>query len=170
MEYGYQKVMEVQRRCGINFEDADRALKAEKGDADKACVYAMRRKKNAEARNRQVGRFRNFITYRVIISKDGKSKVDVSTGVVLLISFLALIFSLGVDVDAFVVLAVFYLSIIVITIFTGNAIKLVPDSDSKDLKLETVEKSTKSEEEVYEENVEHEVEAVDDGFNSIEIK
>ena len=45
MEYGYEKVLEVQRRCGITFEEADRAMKAEKGNVDKACAYAMRKKK-----------------------------------------------------------------------------------------------------------------------------
>ncbi len=170
MEYGYQKVMEVQRRCGINFEDADKALKAEKGDTDKACVYAMRRKKKSEAMNKRITQISNIFLYRVIIEKDSKIKVDVSTGVIFVLTFFVWLFQgmifLGVDG----IISVFYLGAIALAIITGHTIIIAPKQNASDKKIEAVEKETETEEEIYAQNAEHDVESEGDGFNSIEIK
>ncbi len=170
MEYGYEKVMEVQRRCGINFEDADKALKAEKGDVNKACVYAMRKKKKSETMNRRIGKISNIFTYRVIINKEGKPKVDVSMGVICALTFLVWLIRVSAFHGANGVLAIFYLCVLVLTIITGNTLIIAPNPTNKDMKMEAVEKKDTSEEEVYEQSAEHEVESEDDGFNSIEIK
>lgn len=168
MEYGYQKVLEVQRRCGVSFEAADKALKAEKGDVDKASAFAMRKKKTNEVLNKNIGSFKNFISYRVIIRKNEEIKFDISMGIVLLISLLISIFSF--EIDGFTVLFIAYLVIFAITIFSGYSLEFVPGKKKEEPKIVKLAQEEKTEEEVYEENAEQEVELEDNGYNSIEIE
>ena len=168
MEYGYQKVLEVQRRCGVSFEDADKALKTEKGDVDKACVLAMRKKGQSEKLNKEIGRLKNFITYRMKISRDGEIKFDISLGIIMLVSILVVIFSFWRD--GFAVLSLLYFIIFAITVFTGYSLEFVPDEKRQETKLETVQEKEKTEEQVFEENTENEVAPDDEGFNLIEIE
>ena len=171
MKYGYEKVLEVQRRCGVSFEEADKALKAEKGDLDRACVYAIRKKKPEKA-NRllsgELGSLKNFITYRVKISKKGETKFDISMGIVLFISLMLFIFSWGVD--EFGILGVLYFCIFAITVFAGYSLEFVPAAKKQEQRLQKVAHEEKTEEEVYAQNAEQEVEPEDNGFNSIEIE
>jgi hypothetical protein len=166
MNYGYEKILEVQRRCGVSFEDADKALKAEKGDADKACALAMRKKQKGSLAENKFGSLKNFLTYRIKISKNGESKFNISMGIVLLISAVILMYC--VIVDEYGALAVIYLLVFGITIFAGYSLEFSPSEEEKE-KLER-KPSEKTEDEVYETNAEHEVEPESDGYNSIEIE
>ncbi len=170
MEYGYQKVLEVQRRCEVSFEEADRALKAEKGDVDKACVYALRRKKvNKGWWDKMIASLKNFITYRIKIRKGEKVKFDIPMGLVLAISlFVLFITSFGYYRRSG--LGAIYFCIFAVTVFTGYSLEFVPGKNEEEVKLESVAQKAKTEEEVYEQNAEHEVESEDNGFNSIELK
>ncbi len=166
MNYGYEKILEVQRRCGVSFEDADKALKVEKGDADKACALAMRKKQKGNFVESKFGSLRNFVTYRIKISKNGESKFNISMGIVLLIS--AIIFIYSMLTYEYGALTVIYLTVFAITIFSGYSLEFSPVEEEQ----EALEKkpSEKTEDEVYEINAEHEVELERDGYNSIEIK
>lgn len=171
MKYGYEKVLEVQRRCGVSFEEADKALKAEKGDVDKACVYAIRKKKPEKTNkllNGEMGSLKNFITYRIKISKNGETKFDISMGIVLLISFPVLLFSLCLE--EFGILGLLYFCIFAVTVFAGYSLEFIPAKKEEESKLEKVAQEQKTEEEVYEQNAEQEVEQEGNGFNSIEIE
>jgi hypothetical protein len=171
MKYGYEKVLEVQRRCGVSFEEADKALKSERGNVDRACAYAIRKKKPEKTKSvlkKEVGSLTNFITYRIKISKNGDTKFDMSMGIVLLISLPVFIFSWAVE--EFGILGVLYFCIFAITVFAGYSLEFVPAGKKAEEKLEKVAKKEKSEEEVYENNADQEVAREADGFNSIEIE
>ena len=167
MEYGYQKVLEVQRRCEITFEEADKALKAEKGDVDKACAFAMRKKKKDNSWTKIVWEaLKNFITYRMRISKNGSVKFEIPLGIVLGISAFIGMFSYYTSR----MLGLLYFCIFVVTVATGHSLEFVPAEKKAETSIEKVETQEISEEEVYEKSADQEVEPEDDGYNLIEIE
>lgn len=167
MEYGYQKVLEVQRRCEITFEEADKALKAEKGDVDKACAFAMRKKQKDNTWTKKVWEaLKNFLNYRMKISKNGTVKFEIPLGIVVGISLFIGLFSFYGRRS----LGLLYFCIFAVTVATGHSLEFVPAEKKAETYLEKVEKPEVTEEEVYENSADQEVEPEDDGYNLIEIE
>lgn len=164
MDYGYEKILNVQRRCGVSFEIADKALRYSKGDIDKACIYALRKSSQQKSKfSKFMSALANFITYRFIISKDDDAVINIPTGIVILFSFVIMIITNGFSGFAF--LCFFLLGIIIMTGFTMS---ITPKVELEQ-KVQKINNQVMQEEEVFEQYSEDEVED-EDGYNTIEIE
>ncbi|MCK5128471.1 MAG: hypothetical protein KAQ68_01355 [Clostridiales bacterium] len=170
MEYGYEKVLMVQRRCGVSFEEADKALKQTKGDVDKACTYAIRKKNQDNSWSKKVlSALNNFVTYRIKINKNGETRFNIPMGIIIVIIFLYLIVvstsyyyrNSGMGFILFCVFA--------IVVLTGHTLEITPGEKKQEQKLEKVNSNIIVEEEVLEVFAEDEVHE-DDEYNTIEIE
>lgn len=172
MEHGYEKILEVQRRCGVSFEEADRAMKFGKGDVDKACAFAFRRK-NKDLRNKgwfikTINALSNFLTYRIKISKNSKVKFDIPMGIILVISLFVLIISSG-RYYRYGGLGIIFFCVFAVTVLTGYSLEFAPAPKKEEVKLEKAIIEEKKENQVFEEYHEDEVDEAEDGYNTIEI-
>lgn len=164
MDYGYEKILNVQRRCGVSFEVADKALKYSKGDIDKACIYALRKSSQQKGWfGRMMSALANFITYRFIISKDDEVVINIPTGIVILFSFVIMFITNEFFVFAF--LAFFLVGIIILA---GYTLSITPKVINEQ-KVEKINNQVLQEEDVFENYSEDEVEE-EDGYNTIEIE
>jgi hypothetical protein len=171
MDYGYEKILIVQRKCGVSFEDADKALKWAKGDEDKACRYAIRKKgRDRGWLKKTLDALNNFLTYRIKISKDGDVKFNIPLGIIIIICFFAMIIFSGGRYYNRNGIGILGLIVFAIIVLTGYSIEISQAEKKQEHKLEKIVSDEMPEDEVFEQFQEDEVEAQEDGYNTIEIE
>ena len=164
MKYGYEKILRVQRTCGVSFEEADKALKRAKGNEEQARLYALRSKKKKDGVFiRATMSLMNLITYRIKIKRNGKIYLDLALGIVLLIYFL--LFSFFYNGNIFFVTAV----ILLIIVLSGSSMHIQP-RQQKDESVELINTNPMDEDTVLETYSEEEVNEEEDGLHTIEIE
>ncbi len=164
MNYGYEKILRVQKACGVSFEEADKALKRTKGNEEQARLYALRNKKKKDgAIVRTTMSLMNLINYRVKVVRNKKVYIDLALGIVLLIYFLLLLFFY--DGNIFFVTVVVFL----IIVLSGSSLHLQP-KQNKDEAVELIRTSPMDEDTVLEAYSDEEVTEDKDGLHTIEIE